>query len=278
MSIDKKPRTKILVDINSIFDFRQSKLAMLGGVEETQNYLVSEDYNFREIDDFSSIINMEKYNNYYELNDLLMYTTVTYVMALIKLKIDSLENLNALKSVSTVGEVIVNTYPYTLPDKLKDILQNAIFIKLGKVCFVEMICLPPKDITPYYILASEISYIYMYDYSDWLNANSDAMDKTPLRNIVIYLPALYKLRPGPDDIKLISSTGFKDFFSYMEYLYSLRTVIRFLPVIMYSNEVIASLYLEKLNSVVKESNRKDIEEFKKKGGLDGDLSSKIQVL
>lgn len=277
MSIEHKQRTKILTDIHSIFDLRQSKIAMLGDVEKTKDYLVSEEYNFRQIDNFSSVIDMDRYNKYYDIKELLMYTTVTYVLALIKMKIDSLEKINNLKSSFSIAEVVINTYPYTLSEKLKNVLQNAIFVKLGKSCYVELICLAPKEITPLYITNTGINYMYMYDYSDWLNANSDAMDKVPMTSVVMYFPALYKVNPTEVDIKKLSMTGFKDFFSYVEYLYSYRTSLKFLPVLMYSNELIASGFLEKMNVKIKESSQKEITEFLNKGGFDGNISSKIQV-
>jgi len=71
MSIEHKQRTKILTDIHSVFDLRQSKIAMLGDVEKTKDYLVSEEYNFRQIDDFSSVIDMDKYSKYYDIKELL---------------------------------------------------------------------------------------------------------------------------------------------------------------------------------------------------------------
>jgi len=40
---------------------------MLGDVEKTKDYLVSEEYNFRQIDDFSSVIDMDKYSKYYDI-------------------------------------------------------------------------------------------------------------------------------------------------------------------------------------------------------------------
>jgi len=46
---------------------------------------------------------------------------------------------------------------------------------------------------------------------------------------------------------------------------------------MYSNELIASGFLEKMNVKIKESSQKEITEFLNKGGFDGNISSKIQV-
>jgi hypothetical protein len=227
---------------------------MLADQEKSTNYLLSDEYNFREIDNFSSIIDMNEYSKIIDIKKLMMYTTVSYIFAIIVGKINNLELTNSLNSKSTLPEVVLNIYPYEMEQRLMEILQNAIFTKLKKKCFVTIASVPPAEITPFYLNSSEVSFLFIYNYNSWLNHNSDLLDKVKIPNTIVYFPSLYKELPTKQDNITLEKTGFKDYFSYMEFLYSQRAMVRFLPTIMYSNELVASAKLDKMNkALVKEA-------------------------
>ncbi len=102
----------------------------------------------------------------------------------------------------------------------------------------------------------------MYQFSEWLTEHTDSLNQTKLTEILFYFPALYQTEDIKNELEEIKKSGFKDIFSYVEFLYSSVLNVNFLPVVFYSNLITSSVYVEKLEKV-------DL------GGKDGSISDTV---
>jgi len=247
-----KDTSKIYVDIESLLDIRGAILSQLLDEDTLANYLNSEEYNFRQIDKFP-IVNQDEYDQI-DANkdiDLIPFSIVTYILVALKSKISNLEKRNIFYNEKKMPEVILNVYPFNFPESQIEDLQNALFIKLEANTLVNIINLPPKEISPYFINNSGIISCFIYNFKEWMNNHAESLEKTKLLDVFLYFPALYYETPNEEELKKVTDLGFKDLFSYTEYIFSPVANINFLPVVFYSNLVTASLYLEKFNDILK---------------------------
>ena len=255
MEIAKLNKTRLLIDADSLFDLRQAKILHydFSKKKEYEKYFLSEAYHFREIDAFDYPLSSSM-----QLEELLPYTTTSYLMPILNDKIGLLETRNAMVAKKSIPEVILNIYPYYLDKKYEALITDALFLRLQKKCFIKIVRFPLEEITPVFIKNSDIAFFFLYSFNDWINLHADAIDKNPITDSFIYFPSLYKVLPKEEDYEKLKKLGFKEFFSYFEYLFSQKATIRFLPTIMYSSELLASVYLEKMNNVLlKESLKKE---------------------
>lgn len=269
-----KETSKIYVDIESLFDLRVPILHSLAkNEEELVNYLNSEEYNFRQIDEFK-LVDQAEYNriNKEKTVDLIPRSIITYILTALKGKLDNLEKRNSFYNEKKAPEVLLNIYPFELSESQTNALQNMLFLKLETNTMVTIIRMSPKEVTPYFIKNSGIITTFMYDFSAWMNEHTAALEKTKLTDTLMYFPSLVHVKHDEKELQKITRLGFKDLFGYTEYLYSSVANLNFLPVVFYSNLVTASLYIDKFNTVLKEEKlSKDTEEEKK----DGDSSAAV---
>lgn len=263
---------RVYVDIESLLDLRSAILSKLRDKEDLTTYLLSEEYNFRDIDKFP-MINQEEYDsiNSNKTNDLIPLSLITYIVNTLKTKIENLEKRNNFYNEKKTPEIVLNVHPFKLTEQQKNIIQNLLFIKLKTNTLVTVVDLPIKDISPYFINNSNFISCFIYNFQDWMNHHSSSLEKNKLTDTLLYFPALYSKEPEQKELEQITNLGFKDLFSYTEYLLSSVANINFLPVVFYSNIVTASLYLDKFNDALKkETLSKDVEEKK-----DGDSSPTV---
>lgn len=261
MQADQK-FNRILVDLDSLLDIRQGILSKLMSEEKLADYISSEEYNFRTIDNFSSVADMDKYN-YFNTNrtkDIISAATVAQLFTVLKKKIHNLERKNAHFNEHKLPELYINIYPFTLSTAEQDTLINIVFTKLNTEIFIKTVYIAPKDITPYFLRNTEIVEVFIYDSRTWLDLQLDNIYKseTKLHDIRINFPAICAEAVTEDIQMKLDKLGFKDVFSLMEYIASGYAVFNFLPTIFYSNVIIAKSYLDKFN---KENSNKSIAEL-----------------
>lgn len=257
---------RIYVDIQSLLDIRQSALIELMGVEKTIEYVASEAYGFRQLDEFP--VDMEAFRALISdtSGKVFKHATVTYIEIVLKSKLNTLEKRNAFNQTSEMAEVIVNIFPYQLSTEQAEKLRDGIFIKLDRACKVTVVCEPLSVWTPAYMKAAGLYAFLMYSFSDWLNTHKSRLETTDLREIQMYFAAIGSKPLEKEEIRHFTKLGFKDIFSYMEYLLAAVTKISFLPPLFYTNIVTATAHLEK-NKVNMETPL-NVEE----GEQDGNLS------
>ena len=249
-------KTRIVVDIDSLFDMRQAKLAYVAEANEAFfDYINSDDYNLRDNDtDIDALCDVKN------LDVLAPYMVITFINHIVKKSIDRMEIRNAVKNKSAQAEVIVNYYPYDVSPSVLDKIRDGLFVKWGRKCFIEFTSIDVKSFTPFYILNADVGYLFTYRFSEWLNGTIQSLEKTPLTETILYTPALLKENPSEEDLKLLSKSGFRDFFSYFEFILSRHIAVRFLPVPMYSNELNALRYI---SSVTPENIRETIDSIER---------------
>lgn len=248
-----KETSKIYVDIASLLDLRAAVLLQLAKKDALLEYLNSEEYNFRQIDEFP-LVNKVDYDriNTEKPIDLIPCSVVTYILTSLKSKLNNLEKRNNFYNEKKVPEVLLNIYPFELSESQANILQNMLFVKLETNTMVTIIRMSPKEVTPYFIKNSGIITTFMYDFKAWMGEHSAVLEKTKLTDTLMYFPSLYHEKHDEKELQKIIKLGFKDLFGYTEYLLSSVANINFLPVVFYSNLVTASLYVDKFNDVLKD--------------------------
>lgn len=236
----------IYVDIESLMDLRQGHLATIGIDQKLiSDYLLSEEYNFRENDDLKfssrdSYIKNIKSSNF----SILEASTITYILISILKKVNNIESRNKYYSETVEPEVMLNMYPFDVSEAQAEHIRNLLFIKLNKSVKISIAFLPPKDISPLFFKSSNVISAFIYDISGWLNEHAKSLETNKIHDTLVYTPGLYVIKPDEASIKTIRKLGFKDLMSYTTYLLSPSMTLNFLPVVFYSNIVTGMKYLE----------------------------------
>lgn len=256
--------SKILIDIESLFDLRQAALFdTVQDKEKLANYLTSQEYNFRNIDDFPLVdqaVFKERYNRL-DLS-LLSKSVITHMYIVLQSKINNLEKRNTYYNEKKVPEVVVNIYPLVLSQENLDQLQNIIFIKLGGNCMVSVVSYSPANLTPYFLTSSGYIACFFYSFSTWVGIHTPAVEKSPMTDILMYFPSIYDKNGDKAEMETFTKLGFKDIFAYVEYLFASVASMNFLPTVFYSNAVTASMYLQKFDDNLKKHSFADPEQEK----------------
>jgi len=240
----------IYVDIDSLFDLRQARLLYYLDKEnklddKVYEYLGGKTYNIRSIDLFP-FIDKETYNNL-NIKEIFKYTHITYIAELIRLKVDNLAKKDVFFGKTKVPQVLVNTYPFRFTIEEKATIQDALFSFLKKEVIIDIIEMDSKELSPIFIKSNNIYYAFIYDISYWFNHHLDNLDNFPIPETVIYTPTLYKEIPHEDDLRVIKENGFKDPFTYMEFLLTNKVILNYLPVFFYSHILVSKEYIEKFS-------------------------------
>lgn len=240
--------SKIYVDIESLLDLRQAILSKLMGPKDLVEFINSDEYNFRNTDNFKNV-DMIKYEEIYSnmTVDLLQRSTVTFIANTLRTKLMNLEKRNALYSETKKPEVVLNVYPFDLIQAQADTLQNLLFIKLDKKCLVSVINKPVEEVGPFFIKSMEFTACYIYRASRWIEQHTETLNNIKLPDTLLYFPAIYKVEDDTNEIDKIKKLGFKDIFGYVEFLLSSAVNINFLPIVFYNNIVTSSILVDKYN-------------------------------
>lgn len=246
-----KEKGTIYVDIESLLDIRQGILHKLVEEDKLVKYINSDEYNLREIDEFS-IANMEEYRKIYEAKpvDILKHSTVTYIVNILNTKVANLEKRNNYYGEKKLPQVLLNIYPFKLDKDTIELIQNFLFIKLNRRTFVEIINIPNKELSPFFIKSSSIVTCLIYNFQEWFNLHADSLIENKLLDTILYFPSIYYDKGTDEDIQYIKNLGFKDIFSYIEFIMAEYAIVNFLPIVFYSNLITASLYTEQFNKVL----------------------------
>lgn len=254
---------KIYTDIDSLLDLRQGILYSLSdNHKELADYLLSDEYNYRTTDTFT-IVNSGLYEESYKKRniDILPTSTITYILSCIKSKLANLEKRNTFYNEKKIPEVVVNIYPFVFTEKQKDQFQNLLFVKLETNTMVSIISMPPKDVSLMFLSSNEFITAFIYDFTTWMENHSKTIELVKTKDLLIYFPSLGKDIPDEVELKKITNLGFKDIFSYTEFLLSSSLNVSFLPVVFYSNTMTAIAHLSKFDTIFKNKKLETDEEI-----------------
>lgn len=243
----------IYVDMESLFDLRQGFLAThVEDKEKVMDYLLSEEYNFREVDTFPFTLS-QRYTDVIKqpTKELLEASSITRIFLSLKQKIDSIENRNKYYNESKEAQILLNLYPFTFTDEEAEHIRNLLFVKLGTECTINITNLSLKALTPIYIKMTGIVSLFIYDFKEWFKEHANALKTIQLHDTLFYFPAVYDKLPTEEEMKKINKLGFRDPMSYLEYILSPVTSVNFLPAVFYSNVVTALGHLEKFDGQLK---------------------------
>lgn len=236
---------KIYVDIPSLFDLRHSALYQILGEQASLEIVTSPPYNLRETDTFKEV-DMALFDAYIQTDDLriLEHAPLTYIQTVLSSKIANAERRSVLLADQSHPELILNTYPFKLNEQQTNLMQNALFISTGKACAVTLIYEHPKKLSPHWLKSSGFSVCVMYDFHGWLQHHATACNNADLKDVIMYFAPICKTLPTKDELRTIAKVGFKDVFSYTEYIFAGKVQLNFLPIFMFSSIAIASAFLE----------------------------------
>lgn len=243
----EKETVKVYVDVDSLFDLRQGVLSQLMDFDSLLEYLKSDEYNFRDIDRFP--VDMNEYTKILNEGRLttIQNSVITYIADILTTKLFRLEKRNSFMGVSKAPEILLNMYPFNLTEEQEEVFRSALFKKLGIECYITIIYMDLKDLTPVFIKNTEIIGCFIYNITRWLDLHLEALNKQSMPELMIYGPALYKNKDEEKmkEIEKIKKLGFKDLFEYMEFLVMTLVSVNFLPTLFYNNILLAKPLIEK---------------------------------
>ena len=242
---------KILIDAPSLFDLRVGALYGLMSDTDLAKFSVSDDYNFRDTDNFPNI-DQTAYLKKLESpsSEILKTTAITYLINLVQAKVKNLEKRNTFMGTTNRPEVVLNLHPLILTETEREAIQNLLFIKLDKAVDITLVDITNKELTPQYLKSIGCVAAFIYEFTEWLSHHTDTLNNNKMPDMLMYFPTLTKVKPEPSELKELNKLGFSDPFVYTEFLYSTVINISFLPVVFYSNLVTSTLHVERLNQTL----------------------------
>jgi len=246
----------IYIDIDSLFDIRQAILKKFYKLEDLANLVMSEDYAFRQIDKFN--VDMDLYKEEYAKRNHLTIkeSIISYTFNQLRGKILKHSRTATIEHKIKGIFVYLNIYPFELTNKQAYEIAYVLEYKLQTAVNVIPVNIPVKDLTPLLIRSYDFKDMFIYESSDWFNAQNDALTKMSVRDTVIHFPALIKKEPTEEEKKKLKETGFSDIFSLTEFIASPHATILFNPVIYYNDVISASALIKRF--LKKDSSLEDL--------------------
>lgn len=262
---------KIYIDIHSLLEIRQSTLIHLLGTERALDLVHTRGYYMRDVEEFEGV-DMAAYQEAVKDPAIaLKHATVTYLINVLINRLGYMDKLSSFKNEESPTELVVNIYPYNLPDKAVEMLRDAIFMKLGIPVLISIVNHSPEVWSPSFIKNSGVIYFYCYDPTVWMGLYGEQLSGGMLRDVQMFFPTVGKVRLDKGELKQVQKSGFKDIFSYTEFLLSPYTRAQFLPSVFYSNLILSTKILQDFND---ELSRRPLGDEQESSGVDSQQPAK----
>lgn len=250
----------IYVDMESLFDLRQGFLTTKGLTPlELNEYILNDEYNNRETDELMGFTREDYRKEVDEGNmDIVKGSIVTYIGNEIFNRIQNMTANNVVDGAHYIPEVWLNQGNFEFTNEEIDMLKNLMFVTFGSVCNVDVLYIPLKQLSPSFIEENNIRLVYMYDCSEWLNLHGNHLTNNPIPKTEFYFAPIYS-NYDLDAIEKLKEIGFRDGFSYVEFVMSPHTKCRFYPTVFYSNNVISTAIQQ---SLLKDLQKETVEKSK----------------
>lgn len=244
----------VYLDIESLLDLRQGfLLTQTDRVDELTEYVLGDEYNYRSMDSFPKFTE----NDYREAmanptKAFLEGSLITYLLGIVQTTLSGTENSDKFNGEKTVPELWFNTYPFKLSEEELERLRDLLFVKLGRQHLIEMVYFPLSDVSPRLLSDGGFISAFIYDFTGWINIHGEALQKTTLHECPLHFAPVFKILPTEEEMKLIEKTGFGDMFSYTEFALSPLVKVNFLPMLFYSNIIVAQRHVFNYHEETKE--------------------------
>lgn len=181
--------SSLYVELDGLLDTRLATLLLMG--EDKALDAVKAGYLTRDLEEFP--VSMTDWRKRYAQRDrfTLKESGVTKLMTALKEFVLATRH-TADTPYPIEPKIYLNIYPYKLLDEeIKNIVQM-VAIALNGQCDIEVLDLPPEEITPTYVKQT-FSVMYMYRGIDWLehHAQSEAFKQSTCPEVCLFVPAIY---------------------------------------------------------------------------------------
>lgn len=186
----------IYLPLDVILDTRIGTVMKVAGPDVAAQVLAG-NYHSREDDNFPGV-DVGGYKTAYAARDLetLTLSTLTNIVSFLREIISTLLKQALHRPYHKGVRIVVNTYPYQLPEGDTEQILEVLAAKLKgftdlEIPFkLESVHISEQALTPEYC-KSNFSAMLMYDYDKWLSTQQQAILKAPLKEVTLFAPALY---------------------------------------------------------------------------------------
>lgn len=186
-NLDKKKG--IFIELDALLDTRLSTLYSLS-IDAVQTNL-SKNYFSRKTDIFEGV-DKQVFDEAYAARDkiTLSNAVVTKSVGFIKELILKMSSQAIKTPFHTGAKLIINVYPYVLNDvEIDAIIEGMVYAIDGK-CDVTAINVSCEQLTPRFC-KENFSYMFLYDYPKWLEAQAYNFKDLPCTEIMVVVPGIY---------------------------------------------------------------------------------------
>lgn len=184
---------RLLVSLDSLLDTRAGTLSLLD-LKKAAELLLTPIYASRIIDQFPGF-DQKAFEDLYKKRDkkTLQYSMVTNVLKTIYDFIHRSFNRNLNSPFKVEAEVHINTFPYLLEDKEKDVIANAILAKSPLPFKLDFVRYSNEDLSPGF-LKQNYNTLIAYDFQEWIDIHSTnkKIEETPIPEVTFFAPAILK--------------------------------------------------------------------------------------
>jgi len=194
----------VLIEMDCLMDTRMGTLVTHYSDEQVLDVLKN-GYHDREFDNFHGI-DYDEFHSLYRNRDkvVLKNSLRTNIMPVI----DDFVRETIRNNISTphvfIPKVIVNIYPYDLTMDEQSLIRDVMVQATRNHADIEIVSLSYDQLTPSY-LRQEVSLMVLYDYDQWLEAQTinGSFKKQACPEIGMFSPAIYKKPELTDNDKRI---------------------------------------------------------------------------
>lgn len=181
------PKSKILVDLDSILDTRIATIAKIS--DELAVSVLSNNYHTRTQDVFDHV-DMDRYIELYKNRDVdtLKLSTITNMVPVLARLSYLLTQEAIYKPYHSGPEITINTYPYRLSEAAANQFVLSLNAWMDEYTPISTTMINPAVLTP--AACDEYSLLIMYDPSVWLSENLELLMKKPIMGVALYTPEI----------------------------------------------------------------------------------------
>lgn len=218
----------LLVGLDELLDTRAAVLIQ----HDAQNFeqILRNGYHARVADEFEGIT-PEEFKALYMARDVhtLSQAMATPAVQLVKLFIEQTVKAAMTSPLVKRPRVVLNTYPYELPEKAIDGIVAGIAARLGGFADIMVKAYTYEDLTPYFVKTNFIEML-LYHPFDWLQnpAHEKAFEQTRVPHVSLIAPELFK------SIEAAKTLGPANLVAAAESHYSPVVKLNFVPATYFS--------------------------------------------
>ena len=177
---------KLLVDIDTIFDTRLTILTQVTSPAYATSILVN-NYQERMEDGFG----VDDWDTKYADRNI-STLRASFITNMVPVLINIIKSAGDGVGIAKAYDILtlsINTHPYVLNTKEKDLLAELISTTAGELLDIEFLLLSPMFTTPQWLQGNYMGFI-KYDGASWLTLHVDDLLSNPIPEITMFLPKI----------------------------------------------------------------------------------------